>query len=349
MMNAIAENRLINLLAERFRRSPLQANGLHESDAELLRIGPSTYLAATTDTLAEEIACGLYRDPYLIGWMAVMASMSDLAAVGARPIGMLISELIPRDASEMYLRSLQQGIQDACAKCETYIAGGDTNAGAQLSITGCAFGVVRGSRTPLGRLGCLPGDILFATGPLGTGNAFALAQFIGGTGIAFRPVARLREGRLISSLASSRMDTSDGVLATLDQLMRLNGTGFDLDDGWERSCSPEALAVAAAHGVPPWLLLAGEHGEFELLFTLPEAREEQLLEHLAGTSCAPLRIGRVTTEPVITMPIRSERTPIDTARIRNIGNDHYGDVETYIAELMTIDDELQKGVHHVHA
>ncbi len=62
---------------------PIQINKLQESDSELLNINilENDQLAVTTDSIVEEIEMGIYKDPYLIGWMTVMVNMSDLAAV----------------------------------------------------------------------------------------------------------------------------------------------------------------------------------------------------------------------------------------------------------------------------
>src|SRR5512141_3471353 len=101
MNGAILENQMIERLARSFRRSPGQVNRLNESDAEIVRLGTSdTRIAVTTDSIVEEIASGLYDDPRMIGWMAAMANFSDLAAVGATPLGLLVAETLPADLPE---------------------------------------------------------------------------------------------------------------------------------------------------------------------------------------------------------------------------------------------------------
>ncbi|MBP1657895.1 MAG: hypothetical protein H6Q31_2496 [Bacteroidetes bacterium] len=160
MITDIRENAAIASLAESFSRSPRQLNGLQESDAELIRLNSGTILALTTDAIAEEIASGLYADPWLAGWMAVMVNFSDLAAVGAEPLGILIAETLPAD------------ISDACIACESHVLGGDTNAGRVLHITGTAVGIITSGR-PLTRVGIRPDDLIFSTGPLGEGRPSA--------------------------------------------------------------------------------------------------------------------------------------------------------------------------------
>lgn len=353
MMNQIKENGFISGLTALFERSPLQENALHESDAEILYLpgeNPAR-VALTIDTLSEEISRGLYG-PYLAGWMTVMASMSDLAAVGARPMGIVISETLPPDLPGTSLAELQQGISEACRASGTYVLGGDTNSGERLLLGGCALGIL-GSEKGLSRTGSKPGDLLYSTGFLGAGNAFALSRLLKiGTdssgGISYQPRARLHEGRSLCGIASACMDTSDGLLATLDQLMRLNGAGFELNPEWLFCLDPASLALAASSGIPPWLLLAGQHGEFELVFTVPGHLTEELNVRAKDHQWQPLPLGRVTEGPGIRMPMQGRMVSIDTERIRNLAFDARMDIHDYMRELLAMDRELQKGtVSHV--
>ena len=353
MMNAIKENEFISRLTAGFQRSPLQENGLQETDAEILYLPgdhPSR-IAVTIDTISEEISRGLY-DPYLAGWMTVMASMSDLAAVGARAMGIVISETLPPELPAALLGELQQGIRDAADACGSYILGGDTNSGERLLLTGCAIGLF-GSEKGLSRTGAAPGDMLYTTNPLGSGNAFALSRLLGlGSGgdrrPVYRPKARLAEGRSLCGIASSCMDTSDGLLATLDQMMRVNEAGFELDPGWASCLDRDALALAQATGIPSWLLLAGQHGEFELAFTVPAHRREELAVRALEHDWQPLLLGRVIAEPAIYLPGDDGMLQLDTARIRNCGFDARTDIHEYLRELLTIDAQLRKGaISHV--
>jgi thiamine-monophosphate kinase len=347
MKRVILENQLIDQLALGFRRSPYQVNRVNESDAEILSFGDGRLtLAVTTDAIVEETASGLYDDPHLIGWMAAMVNFSDLAAVGAAPLGLLIAEILPPNFPEESLRRLQRGIEDACRTCGSYVLGGDTNAGSALEVAGCAVGLV--DRTSiLTRKGCHAGDLLYCSGPLGSGNGFALSRFvIPGVRYPFAPAARIREGQILRDVADACMDTSDGVLATLDQLMRVNDIGFQLDHNWQVALDGNAAALASQAHLPPWLLLAGQHGEFELLFTVPPEHEEDLLGRAAAAGWSPVKIGTVISRAEISLEISGEPAVIDTARIRNAAFTAQGNVSAYIRELLNIHRELQEGRGH---
>ncbi|MCK7528697.1 MAG: hypothetical protein MZV64_69640 [Ignavibacteriales bacterium] len=108
------------------------------------------------------------------------------------------------------------------------------------------------------------GDFVYSTGKLGQGNGFALQKFnqLKTSSINYKPVARLNEGTSILEVANCCMDTSDGVISTLDQIMRLNKCGIRLDDNWEHILDEESANVCKQLNIPLWFLLAGYHGEF---------------------------------------------------------------------------------------
>ncbi len=358
-MKQILERTFIEQLASQFQRSPKQRNKLHESDAEIIQLSPALSLAVTTDSIAEEIATGLYADPCLIGWMAVMVNLSDLAAVGAQPIGVLISEVLPPDRPDPFLDELQYGIQAACSACNTFVLGGDTNAGNELLLTGTAIGICPNGKS-LFRTGAQPGDLLYATGKLGLGNAYALAclkSLLPPHGldhpnandrvtINYRPLARLIEGQSLVGLATSCMDSSDGAVATLDELMRLNGIGFRLNAGWEDFLHSEARSIGQATGFPLWLFLAGQHGEFELLFTVPSALENELRDEATRANWQPILLGSVTDTQRLELPLYNHIADVDSASVRNLAAESQGNLGRYVEELLSMDEEFRKGVLH---
>jgi len=356
-----AETAFVNRLISGFNPPPRRRNAPHESDAELIEIageegrGPVPVLAVTTDTICEEIDIGLYRDPYLAGWMVVMANLSDLAAVGADPLGLLVSETLPESFSPATLERLQAGIADACSTAGTYVLGGDTNFGALLSLTGTAIGLVPASQS-LSRRGCAPGDLLFVSGPLGRGNGFALSILENGGPTPFpagyHPEARIREGRLLPGVASSCMDTSDGFFSTLDQLARINGVGFRICPHWKDLLDPESVDRLSPRGLPPWLLLAGCHGEFELVFTVDPSRHGILMARAASIGWKPLEIGTVTGGGGVLLPEANGLRNVDAAGMRNLSFRPRGGVGAYLqsllagesAEELVIDNSSWKGV-----
>jgi thiamine-monophosphate kinase len=342
-MGDILENVAIDAWARVFSRAPRQANAPHESDAELIEIpdDPDRYLAITIDTVAEEIRTRLYRDPATMGWVTVMASMSDLAAVGADPLGLVISASIPPGTDPAFVDGVARGMEDACRSLGVFVLGGDSNAAPEASFTGCAVGVVPRSKA-LTRRGLKPGDALFLTGRAGAGNALGLVRLAGLPNELFpeeryRPSARLSAGQALRGRAGACMDTSDGVLTTLDQLARLNGHGFEVDCDWGAILAGDVVALCEQTRTPYWMMLAGPHGEFELAFTVPGPRADAFLGEARGLRMDPIRLGTVQERPVITLGLPSgRRVDIDMAPLRNLLDTTGTDVVRYLSEFREI-------------
>ncbi len=133
------------------------------------------------------------------------------------------------------------------------------------------------------------------------------------------------------------MDTSDGALPTLDQLMRLNQVGFVLESHLEEFIHPHALHLSKVAGIPAWLMLAGPHGEFELLFTVPSQQVEALLATSSRQGWNPIYLGKVVEEPEIKLRLHEELTTLDTGKVRNLFTEVKGDVSEYIKGLIHMD------------
>ncbi|MCK4512587.1 thiamine-monophosphate kinase [bacterium] len=340
-MDGIRENAIINAWAGRFRRSPDQHNEPHETDAELVEMPgePERFLAITIDTVSEEILEGIYRDPHTMGWVTAVASLSDLAAVGADPIGIVVSVSTTPDADEEFTRGVAEGLEYACRAHGVFILGGDTNAAPTTSLTACAVGLVPRERV-LTRKGAAPGDAVFLSGHAGIGNALGLARLGGLPDDAFlesgyRPTAELAMGRLLRGFASSCMDTSDGVFATLDQMMRINGTGFVIDCNCSRMLDPNVLDFCKRTDTPQWLMAAGPHGEFKLLFTVSPEKVAGFMGAVTREGLAPVSLGTVQERRAVSVMTDAGTTvDVDVARLRNLLYDVEGDMERFVREFV---------------
>jgi len=130
------------------------------------------------------------------------------------------------------------------------------------------------------------------------------------------------------------MDTSDGVLATLDQLMRLNGCGFEVECDWPTVLADEVLALCERASAPPWMMLAGPHGEFELAFATATAEAGAARRDLAGLGLSPVRLGVARERPGLTLVLSAgRRADIDMAPLRNLLETSGGDLARYLGEF----------------
>ncbi len=339
LIDVIKENRYITGLVQGFERSHLQLNALHESDAELIRLpGQNLIMAITTDSICEEIERGMYTDPYMIGFMVITINISDLAAVGAHPVGLILNETLKHNLSVDFLTQLQQGISDACRRYKVSILGGDTNFSSRMQIGATAIGCIR-TGNPVTRKGCNVGDHVFCTWRLGMGNAYALEKLLptGDNNMSYTPIARIEEGIIISKYASSCIDTSDGCIAALDQLMRVNGFGFTITTPVSGYIDPAARSLCECNKIPEWFMLAGPHGEFELLFTVPPGNVEALILEAQSNGWKPLYLGSAVEEQAIILNVNNNMQQFDTARIRNLFYNGNSDIYYYLSELMNIE------------
>ncbi len=346
MMKDILENLMIERITKNFLKAPHKLHEIHETDAELIDIGGGSdnYLAITTDALVEEITSGLYDDPYLIGWMLAMVNFSDLAAVGAAPLGLLLSISYSPALSEAFMTKLTKGISDACLRLNTFVLGGDTNQGKELFLSGCAVGLVS-KKSIIKRIGAKPGDKLYLTHPAGLGSVFAFMRLAKQDfklpGPFYQPLARIKEGKTIREFASCCMDTSDGVIHTVDTLMRLNRCQFILEDNWDQILHPIVLKVCSAQNLPPWLTLAAVHGEFELCFTLSHDNEKNFLREAAKAGWTPILLGEITEGKGVIIRSGERLIPVDTASIRNLSEIAGSDPKSYINKLLEIAQKVE--------
>lgn len=335
MNQVIFEKTVISEIRRHLPRKPVVDS---PCDVELVDFDPAgpSFLAVTADSICEEIASGLYSDPYIIGWVLVMVSASDLAAAGASALGVVVTLGLPEELEGGTPEDLGRGIGDACRSIGTISLGGDTNTASELTASSCAIGLVPKDRV-LTRVGAHPGDVLYLSGRAGLGNAYALSRFMPETAAGpfpFLPRARLKMGRLVAEFASCAMDTSDGVVATLDELSRVNQVGFAITVDPACWLHPRALAACDSCHIPRWLALAGCQGEFELAFTVPAASAEGFLDTARERHLSPKCIGHVTEERGVFLSWGGRDVQVDSGWIRNLAVGGARDARRYISDLV---------------
>ncbi len=328
----------IKNFASDFKRSKFQINDIFESDSELLdftQILGSNLLAVSTDSISEEIEYGIYRDPYLIGWMLIVSNISDLSAVGATPLGALINltfEHANKDNSE-YLTRLRDGIIDAVDKCGIHIFGGDTNFSSKTNYAATVFGKVD-PNFKMTRKGAKPGDLLYTTDKVGLGNCFAANLiFDMNLDIEYQPAPRIDEGQIIRKYASSCMDTSDGLVHALAQLITLNDIGFGLNAPLTDYIRPECFSLSEKIGEPALVFLAGILGEYELVFTVPEEQNEVFIQDATDHDFSPVYLGRVLEDPKLSVKVGEHDIPIQYKAILEDTSTNLGE---YISNLRNL-------------
>lgn len=333
------ELNFISNLVSLFAKAPYQKNQLNESDAEIIFLQESNiHLAITTDSIAEEIKTGLYDSPYLIGWMTVIVNISDLAAVGAKPLGIVVNQTFTEDKKndKEFLRQLQSGINDALIASGTYLLGGDTNFYSQLQMGATALGIIDGENH-LSRKGHKVGDLLYTTGKLGRGNAYAAYKLMNQKmRIDYQPLPKIKESTIIRKYATSCIDTSDGFIFAIDTFIKNKNMGFELTCQLSDILDEEGFSVCNFLQIPPFSLLAGVHGEFELIFTIPKSSEKAFLKNAQKENFKPILLGKVINETVLKYP--SNGFSINTQEVVEL---YCNDYKDYILKILDYGKRIQ--------
>ncbi len=257
-------------------RSPKQTHSFFQSDAEILQLSENSFLALSLDIVGDEQAWGLISNPRLLGQHALETALSDLAAVGVLPKGFLQGIIISRNHDNEFIQNVLEGVNDVAQKHGIYLFGGDTASGQSFSIHLTVVG--HSTTKPISRAGMNVGDKIYSTGKPGKGNALVAERWFNkskplANESDFLAQARLKESNVIKRFASCMIDSSDGFLNSLDLLVRVNGIGIECTQPLSGLLHPLATVAVTKFHTTPWSLLAGEFGDYELVFSVPAQRQ----------------------------------------------------------------------------
>ena len=216
------------------------------------------------------------------GWYAAAVNFSDLAAMGARPIGFTASLALPPTLDSQNAYDIMSGIDQCAEFCGTGIIGGDTKPGPGI-VAGTAIGTMDGN-SPMLRSGAQPGDIVAVTGPLGGPAAGYLAiendiDCQNAKDTLFMPIPRVVEGMELASsgVVTSCIDLSDGLGTALNTICKASNVGIDVEFSFLKH-EKFVDEIAEKTGTPLEKLLIGWGGEYELMFTANPNRLKKLYD-----------------------------------------------------------------------
>ncbi|ASJ10874.1 thiamine-phosphate kinase [Thermococcus sp. P6] len=246
-------------------------------DAGAVRLG-NEWLVATNDMLVRKTDVPDLMTPEQVGFKVFTMNVSDIAAMGAKPVGFLFSLGVPKDLDLAYLEGIARGIARASEFYETPILSADTNEADDLIIDGMALG--RAERL-LTRGGAKVGDLVCVTGDVGRALAGLLLWKkgieapMGFYEKLLEPKARVKEGAVLGGHASAAIDISDGMSKELHLIAQMSGVKI-LIDAERIPIREEVFEVAEFLGIDPLRVALASGEEFELIFTLPEERLDEL-------------------------------------------------------------------------
>lgn len=293
-------------------------------DGAVIRPTPGMDLVVTTDMLVAGTHFLPNAEPEALGWKALAVNLSDLAAMGAQPRWAVVAACLP-EADETWIAAFARGFFAAAEAFDVDVIGGDTTRG-PLNIAPTVFGEVPQGRA-LTRAGARAGDDLWVSGATGLA-ALGLRHRQGKVSLhdtaippclaaLERPQPRVALGLALHGLASAAIDVSDGLLADIGHILKRSALAADI----EFARLPRAAFDACADAGLAQGCLLGGGDDYELAFSAPPARRQDI-ETLSAKLGLPLtRIGRLRTGPAGELILRdAEGKPMPVGRR---GFDHF--------------------------
>ncbi|MBL0919510.1 MAG: thiamine-phosphate kinase [Hydrogenophaga sp.] len=294
-------------------------------DGALLQPTPGHQLAISTDMLVEGRHFFAGADPEALGHKALAVNLSDLAAMGARPLGFTLALALPT-ADDAWIAAFARGLFALADAHACPLVGGDTTRG-PLNLCITVFGEVRPGRA-LRRDAARAGDDLWLSGRTGEarlalalrrGEAWAQGEAADVADRMDRPTPRLALGQALATLDGVRaaLDLSDGLLGDLGHILKASGVGAEVGVD-TLPVAPALQSLALEHRLD--CLLAGGD-DYELLFTADPTARDAVLAAGRTAGVAVTRIGRITAIPGLQL-FDAQGHGMET---RRRGFDHFAD------------------------
>jgi thiamine-monophosphate kinase len=279
----LGEKEVISLLLQGVKTNAAVGPG---DDAAAIEIGDK-YLVVSTDVVSRATHLPKGMTDWQIGWFAAAVNFSDIAAMGAKPVGLLLAYVLPRSLPFDDLKRIMKGAQDCCKMVGADLLGGDTKEGKDMVIVGASLGVVDKDKILL-RKGAREGDLLAVTGPIGLAAAGYVANTKGifasrAVKALLEPQPRTKEGVILSSSGkvTSCMDITDGLAFSIGEVSKQSGVHFEV-----RWCSipieDDVHKVSEKSGVSLEEMVMHFGGDYELLFTVSPEAVDDLTTALGG-------------------------------------------------------------------
>lgn len=288
-------------------------------DAAVLITKPEQSLVVTTDVLVDNVHFSeITTSPEDVGWRAVAANLSDLAAMGASTLGITVGLALPGDVTVSWVERLYCGMSECLGNFNTPIVGGDLVRAPVTTISITAFGQAH-PQNIIRRNTALVGDVIVVTGLHGASRA-GLELLLHpelGQNLDFsekqtlikahqRPQPRLdilpTLWKITEKSTISGMDSSDGLADAILQICRASNVGAFLE--WQKIPIPKVFkSWLSPTQTLEYTLYGGE--DFELVLCLPSYSALQLVQQIPGTAI----IGTITSNLQVVVHDKNEKIP----------------------------------------
>ncbi len=291
-LKEVGERHLIENIMSVIRPSPGTIGT--KDDAAVIPVNGDVVACSDIVTFERHMPTGMSFEKF--GWTAAAVNFSDLAAMGARPIGILASLAMPEDMDESELYDIMSGLDQCAEFVGTTIVGGDTKPGNGM-ISCTALGTMEGRR-PMMRNGANIGDLVAVTGGLGGAAAGfkAIENGLEAEEAIFKlmtPIPLVYEGIELSGCGkvTSCIDLSDGLATAANTICEQSHVGMEIVYEF-LPIDQDVDEVSERLRIPKKDLVLGWGGEYELMFTFPKSE----IEALQNTGVFFSIIGHVTDD-----------------------------------------------------
>jgi thiamine-monophosphate kinase len=269
-------------------------------DCALLSVPAGYQMAVSMDVLVETVHFPLNVNPVLLAQRALAVNLSDLAAMGASPLGFTLGLTLPH-VDESWLTDFASGLRLSAQKYHCPLFGGNLTRG-PLQICVQVHGLVPAGKALL-RSGAQVGDAVYVSGTTGRAGLaldwikgvlpMATEQQVSELGSAYYlPEPRLNLGQALQGLANAAQDVSDGLLGDLGHIAKQSEVQIVIDSK-AVPIAPVLLGFKSPESALQLALTAGD--DYELVFTAPAAKHDAILAAAEKVGVPVTRIGSVQT------------------------------------------------------
>lgn len=247
-------------------------------DTAITPICENKELISTCDMLIQSKHFPKNMTYFQMGFKAVTVNVSDLAAMGAEPLGFLLSIAIPKDFLVSDFKEIIKGVFNGCNYYNIPLIGGDTDEADEIIISGTALGL-NDKNTSLKKNNYSKGDLICLTGEIGlAGLGFNLDDNSIYSEKTLMPIARINEGIILRDYATSATDITDGLASELYEIYNGSYGMMIWEDKLKISREYKEIAESLNLNYLDLILHVGE--DFELLFTVSPDNLELLKDKL---------------------------------------------------------------------
>ncbi|MFM2029304.1 MAG: hypothetical protein RL517_495 [Pseudomonadota bacterium] len=265
-------------------------------DCALLKTEPDNQIAITSDMLVEGRHFFADANPEWLGWKALAVNLSDLAAMGAKPLGFTLAIALPKPDTA-WLEAFSKGLFAIAKQYSCPLIGGDTTAG-PLNICITAFGEVPKGKA-IQRSGALEGDDIWVSGAVGDARLTLAAlrheieltqdDLISIQSRMHQPTPRVELGIALRGVANSALDVSDGLLGDLKHILTQSNQDAEV---WLEAIPKSSILLKQSNTLQDQFAACGGD-DYELCFTAP-ANQREVIAAIGDNLALPLtRIGIV--------------------------------------------------------